>query len=274
MTEYTIILSIVVFGYCVILAVVRMFNSKNIQLSYIFVPDLDESKKADYLNKKNIEWSALMGIKPPPIYIELSEDDNVTSFNTPWSRYIRFQSKSLKNLDAEALASVLAHELYHIKELHERKNMFMQCMFFILAIFINIQLLDWLDHYSFYAKLDNPQNLIFGALYTLFSLTSLWGLSIVCKQLSDIVSAISSRAQEIECDQFAVKMNGINNFLKQANYYDASQYFKNRKKSIWLNIKYFFTDTHPSWSKRKLSAIKFNRQYRSLSESLIPSHDQ
>ena len=131
-----------------------------------------------------------------------------------------------------------------------------------------------LDNYSFYAKLDNPQNLIFGALYPLFSLTSLWGLSIVCKQLADIVSVISSRAQEIECDQFAVKMNGINNFLKQADYYDASQYFQNRKKSLWLNIKYLFTDTHPSWSKRKLSAIKFNRQYRSLSESLILSHDQ
>lgn len=200
--------------------------------------------KLKVLAQENTKISKILKIKDPEFLI--NPYDEGMSFDASGSGFLKsrviFDLNLIENLDEGGLVSILAHELYHIKERHLLKSLFLK---------LTTNLIIFLGLYLFviknYPSLENVSYYFAIPLFFAILLTHIF----VSYQV-DSFSNVLSQLREYQCDIFAVKVNGFENLKKIAIVLEKDRQFEWFKtpKTFKEKIKFMLSVSHPTWEMR------------------------
>lgn len=188
-------------------------------------------------------------IKTPTLLISKDKDNNATAFGFEEFPAIVFSKDIEDNLSVDALKSILAHEIHHIKEKHFVTTLLIHWGTYIGSMFLVIALFNLLEMNPNAGLADFLlKDLFLVAMgYAVFTVLEISGAG-------QTITNIVSRKNEIECDVFAAKTMGIENYLTQAHYFLKTSKIE-EPRPLKQKIRGFVLYTHPSWSKR-IKAVK------------------
>lgn len=237
---------IVVSWFTIIKFFLQTLNQCDKQLDSL--EDISNSKfseeTSNYLLNLNKEISRKYEIKEPVIKVFNDSDPNASAFLTMKNSYIAFSDIVLNSLHNEALGSVLAHEINHIKEKHFLKQTLIDMitsLFWHIIGSIPLIILYSNPDISFSLSTSHQIRVNLLLILNYFII-----LTFVQWLVIKIPSLFFSRKYEIESDLFAIKNTSKQAFFTQAMYFHNLSPDFYRKQKTYKKI----FNTHPSWEKR------------------------